>query len=568
MPVVDEYKADHSPRSLNLIKTEISTLKSTLEGLPHHTQIADYLLAATEATIHALATGQTADSATAPAPITRLVNVLRSFAPAESTAAVPEALTKTPHDFYNILRESLTSATETPRPLQVLLLQLFIYAEITRMQEDTPYGQDHPKMTTLVSLLNHIHHDHATPADIAHWNAILAKTCSLLRSFGAVRALLGWHSVSYTHYQQLQTTFATFSTLTVNPVPDSYLLPTTLNLNAKHITLPEKRSGTLTKRSYSLSFLGAGVYKSVYSLEHTESQVDSVLIVSKKQDAVGSDELEREVAMLRHQSRRVDTYSLNGQLYGYCTERMPGCNLRAFLQNNPELSPEQRLTIALNMAKELQRLHQAGIAHFDIKPDNFMIHYDKTKTEYTVKLIDFGFSYCPYLPQFPLLIKKGTPHYAAPEVLSDSRSSEIPALSETDSFTTITKADVWSLGVAILKDVLGYPLNITSIKAGTFSRNYLPLNNTGEIGRDLKRLLGLPEHLIQSLLQLASQMLRLTPTPRPTSDQVVAELERIVAPTASPTPGSTTERCAEGAFAFNTSSAPPALAEGSAAAYG
>ena len=84
-------------------------------------------------------------------------------------------------------------------------------------------------------------------------------------------------------------------------------------------------------------------------------------------------------------------------------------------------------------------LHYFGIAHRDIKLDNFLLtSADPEQSD--LKLIDFGFA-CHYRTK-KLSSTVGTPYYVAPEVLGKKYSKE---------------CDVWSLGVLLYMMVFAEP---------------------------------------------------------------------------------------------------------------
>jgi serine/threonine-protein kinase HSL1, negative regulator of Swe1 kinase len=109
------------------------------------------------------------------------------------------------------------------------------------------------------------------------------------------------------------------------------------------------------------------------------------------------------------------------------------------------LESDEKATVSVfrQLVEAVVYCHRLQISHRDLKPENIMLD----KTTFTVKLIDFGMS--AFQPIGDLLKTPcGSPHYAAPELLSgypyDGR-----------------KADVWSLGVVLhaMLDRGGLPFN-------------------------------------------------------------------------------------------------------------
>ncbi|KAI8616208.1 kinase-like domain-containing protein [Chytriomyces sp. MP71] len=85
----------------------------------------------------------------------------------------------------------------------------------------------------------------------------------------------------------------------------------------------------------------------------------------------------------------------------------------------------------------LSRLHQAGYAHGDVKPENILLQYDACSKMFEVRLIDFGHTRpvgCP-------LSSYGTPDFQAPEFLEGSPYVRDGVRGE--------QADVFAMGMVI-----------------------------------------------------------------------------------------------------------------------
>lgn len=102
------------------------------------------------------------------------------------------------------------------------------------------------------------------------------------------------------------------------------------------------------------------------------------------------------------------------------------------------LSPERVIAYARQLLSGLDRLHQAGIIHRDIKPYNLLLTEDDQ-----LKIIDMGLSRLRgEIRSFPDSLKIGTPFYAAPE---QERAPE-----RADA-----RSDLYSVGVVLWRMLTG-----------------------------------------------------------------------------------------------------------------
>ena len=126
-------------------------------------------------------------------------------------------------------------------------------------------------------------------------------------------------------------------------------------------------------------------------------------------------------------------------------EYLPGGDLYSLLQKIGSLEEDHVKTYICQIVRALQYLHDNGIVHRDIKPDNILI----TETG-RLKLTDFGLSIYGTAdrrigqePDDDSTSIVGTPDYLPPEVI----------LAQPHSFT----ADYWSLGAMIYEFATGVP---------------------------------------------------------------------------------------------------------------
>ena len=119
------------------------------------------------------------------------------------------------------------------------------------------------------------------------------------------------------------------------------------------------------------------------------------------------------------------------------TEYLRGYTLAHLLHNVSPVPVRDALQMASRICDALQHLHENGVTHRDLKPQNIMICYDGT-----IRLMDFGIAssvdsrrvtFAGFTPAM------GTPHYMAPEQVKGKRGEP--------------RTDIYSLG-AILYEML------------------------------------------------------------------------------------------------------------------
>jgi serine/threonine protein kinase len=104
-------------------------------------------------------------------------------------------------------------------------------------------------------------------------------------------------------------------------------------------------------------------------------------------------------------------------------------DLLDYIQANPNRPNRRVLSFFYQILNAVAYLHERGIAHLDIKPENILL-----SDVQTVKLADFGCCEAP--PKYDRGNARGTLKYSAPEILTCPRTDNRPA-------------DVWSLGILL-----------------------------------------------------------------------------------------------------------------------
>ncbi|MGE4348372.1 MAG: protein kinase [Candidatus Berkiella sp.] len=118
------------------------------------------------------------------------------------------------------------------------------------------------------------------------------------------------------------------------------------------------------------------------------------------------------------------------------------------------ISEAIRLEIAIKAMQSIHSVHEKGIIHADIKPENFIINVDGEMI--TVSATDYGLS--KVLPQGTDFIidpaVRGTPGYIAPEIATEQRNGNGEVIGYTESEGKYSFAsDVYALGVMLRDDL-------------------------------------------------------------------------------------------------------------------
>ncbi len=119
-------------------------------------------------------------------------------------------------------------------------------------------------------------------------------------------------------------------------------------------------------------------------------------------------------------------------------EHLPGCDLRALLEEGWRPDPLRATKLVRRVAEALDYAHAKGVIHCDIKPANiFMV--DKR----TPKVLDFGIARVAHRSGQSALdgLITGSPHYVAPEQLRGE--------------TPDARTDVYALGVVLYELLTG-----------------------------------------------------------------------------------------------------------------
>jgi serine/threonine-protein kinase len=202
---------------------------------------------------------------------------------------------------------------------------------------------------------------------------------------------------------------------------------------------PEVKPGDLLGGRYQIEAVigkgGSGVVLRAYDRVSATVIAVKVLKPGLSHDPRWEKRFQRELRLgrpIRHPNVcRIFDIADDADGYRFLTmEYATGGTLRDLIKKNDPLRPLQdRIADAAFVIAGLAAIHDAGIVHRDVKPDN-VLRMDDGR----LVLSDFGLA--TDLPDSTMVsVFVGTPHYMAPEVR------------EGDPATT--RSDVWSLGVVL-----------------------------------------------------------------------------------------------------------------------
>eukprot|EP01083_Nonionella_stella_P162497 533537_1 len=168
--------------------------------------------------------------------------------------------------------------------------------------------------------------------------------------------------------------------------------------------------------------------------------------------------LKNEIAILRKLSHKnviklIDVFD-DGKIVSMVLELCNGKDLFDEIVSSPEnhFSEHKSAEIVYTLSNTLHYLHQNGIVHRDVKPENILFGMDGT-----IKLTDFGLAFYDHSLSDNNKWKDkymettcGTPHYVAPEVITQNEYNFM--------------CDLWSLGVILWIMLVGYqPFNANTL---------------------------------------------------------------------------------------------------------
>jgi len=227
--------------------------------------------------------------------------------------------------------------------------------------------------------------------------------------------------------------------------------------------------------------IGSGMFSKVFLIQHLDGTKYILKLID--QDNIEEDEYKMfntELEIYNYLSKKYgdkceelgllclkDYFKINHNLSNYhmiILNNYGDSDLSIYLKNK-NLNIYEKELIIFHLCKNLKLLHDNGISHKDIKPDNIRID-SKTKKAY---LIDYGFACLDKLKDFKICrdAKYGSPLYSSPEL--NHYSDLANRYSDKYNKDIYSKSiDLWSLGLLFYDLLNDNELYVTCLN-NTFS---------------------------------------------------------------------------------------------------
>jgi calcium-dependent protein kinase len=186
-----------------------------------------------------------------------------------------------------------------------------------------------------------------------------------------------------------------------------------------------------------LNKIGEGRHCAVYEAQNKfDGEVRAIKVIMKGKRS--KEEIVNEVELMRRLDhpniiRLFEVYE-SSKLVTLVLEHCRGGELFRYLCREKSLRESTAASIMAQILSAVAYLHEAGITHRDVKPENVLLKFeDNVKS---IKLIDFGIS----LKKDELTQIRGSEYYLAPEAFTGAHSRQV---------------DLWAAGVLLYMLVSG-----------------------------------------------------------------------------------------------------------------
>jgi len=199
------------------------------------------------------------------------------------------------------------------------------------------------------------------------------------------------------------------------------------------------------------NYLGKGSFGSVHQADWecvlpVDTEADYVyvkcsnqsIVIKSSKEPIEADE--QRLLELLYQGSGVNS---ENDSHHIIMQQAKGNNLQQLISQRicSSISRLERIRLALKMIAITETLHQQGIIHADIKPQQFIVEIEEDKVQH-VSLIDFGFAGRTSSKSRKVkMTLRGTPGYTAPELFHNAI--------ESDKALYDAKTDSYALGISL-----------------------------------------------------------------------------------------------------------------------
>lgn len=193
------------------------------------------------------------------------------------------------------------------------------------------------------------------------------------------------------------------------------------------------------------SILGEGAYGSVVVAKHRKCQSRCAVKLVSKERAKAVERFRREMKLMSHLDhpnivKISQSFEDNDRVYAVM-ELCVGGELLERVTEVGRFNETQAAATMQQVFRAVNHMHECGICHRDLKPQNFLYATAGPVERSTLKLVDFGLGTWNDGSR-AMSTRAGTPYYMAPEVIAGCYH---------------LSADVWSCGIILCFLLLGCP---------------------------------------------------------------------------------------------------------------
>ena len=235
---------------------------------------------------------------------------------------------------------------------------------------------------------------------------------------------------------------------------------------------PIPKNGLINGKYHLCGVAGRGGWGIIYRAKDMETGTDYALKMSREQlENRGLNALNKELELVQriHHPSVISYYDFG--VYNrrpiIIMELLDLPSLYDYVMRGPKLSEDAKLTIIDHLCEAIIAIHQQGVIHCDLKPQNILIQDDLS-----IKIVDFGLAR-ELDPNGAVVVNtiSGTPHFMATEQLDApsilSAATDLYALAMITAWLFSEQPSWPRLGIDLLRwriqNPYALPENISSL---------------------------------------------------------------------------------------------------------